>query len=87
MYSEPNINNASNAFSNVSIHKCTNGWYYEYSSLYPTMATEANWVCDKDRMPYIIQTIFYMGTSIGCLVFGYIADRYIYYLFIYNYTE
>ncbi len=75
MYDEPNIYNVSHLLLNVSSHKCSNGWHYEYSSLYPTMATEANWVCDRDREPYNVQTIFYIGTSIGCLFFGYISDK------------
>lgn len=73
MYDEPNVNNIPQL--NASSHKCSNGWHYEYSSLYPTMSTESDWVCDKDRQPYNIQTIFYIGTSIGCLFFGYISDK------------
>lgn len=70
---EPNFNYKINA--NVSVHKCANVWHYNYANLYPTMATEANWVCDDNRQPYNIQTVFYIGTSIGCLIFGYISDR------------
>ena len=36
---------------------------------------QMDWVCDKDHQPYESQTIFYIGTSIGCIIFGLIADR------------
>ncbi|KAG8182445.1 hypothetical protein JTE90_012459 [Oedothorax gibbosus] len=55
---------------------CANGWVYDFEDLYPTIATEMNWVCDNDQLPYQSQTIFYVGTSIGCIVFGLIADRF-----------
>ncbi|KFM83177.1 hypothetical protein X975_23325, partial [Stegodyphus mimosarum] len=54
--------------------KCQNGWIYDFSELYPTVATEMNWVCEHDQLPYQSQTIFYVGTSIGCIIFGLIAD-------------
>lgn len=55
---------------------CQNGWKYDFSSLYPTLATELNWVCENDRLPYWAQTLFYMGTSVGSIVFGFISDRF-----------
>lgn len=55
--------------------ECPDGWHYDYQDLYPTIATEKDWVCDKVRYPYHIQTMFYIGTSIGCVLFGYISDR------------
>ncbi|KAF8789848.1 Carcinine transporter like protein [Argiope bruennichi] len=60
--------------SNVST-SCQYGWVYDFSELYPTIATEMNWVCDNDQLPYQSQTIFYVGTSLGCIVFGLVADR------------
>ncbi|CAL1288924.1 unnamed protein product [Larinioides sclopetarius] len=61
--------------SNVTT-SCQYGWVYDFSELYPTIATEMNWVCDNDQLPYQSQTIFYVGTSLGCIVFGLIADRF-----------
>lgn len=71
----------SELFSNVTtdVNKttgCLYGWVYNFTELYPTIATEMDWVCDKDQRPYESQTIFYIGTSIGCIVFGLIADRF-----------
>ena len=75
MFDQNNNNNDSYFSSNSSLIKCKNGWDYDFSSLYPTMSTESDWVCDNDRQPYNIQTIFFVGTSIGCLLFGYISDK------------
>ncbi|GBM98793.1 Carcinine transporter [Araneus ventricosus] len=61
--------------SNITT-SCQYGWVYDFSELYPTIATEMNWVCDNDQLPYQSQTIFYVGTSLGCIVFGLIADRF-----------
>ncbi|UYV66229.1 hypothetical protein LAZ67_4000912 [Cordylochernes scorpioides] len=55
---------------------CPAGWHYDFQELYPTITTDLNWVCENNQLPYIAQTVFYVGTSIGVLVFGYIADRY-----------
>ncbi|XP_013787158.1 carcinine transporter-like [Limulus polyphemus] len=60
----------------VDVVPCQNGWEYDFSSLYPTLATELNWVCENDRLPYWVQTVFYVGTSVGSIVFGFISDRY-----------
>lgn len=76
------VYSASNGFSsNISTDanktvKCLYGWEYDFSELYPTIATEMDWVCDNDQLPYQSQTIFYIGTSIGCIIFGLIADRF-----------
>lgn len=55
---------------------CKDGWDYEFGSLYPTIATELNMVCDQDELSYYVQAFFYAGTSIGSVAFGFIADRY-----------
>ncbi|XP_067143130.1 beta-alanine transporter-like isoform X2 [Centruroides vittatus] len=62
--------------SNKTLIPCQYGWTYDFSQLYPTIATELNWVCDNERLPYTAQTIFYIGTCLGSIVLGLIADRY-----------
>lgn len=66
----------SNVTVDANVTGCLYGWHYDYGDLYPTIATEMDWVCDNDQLPYQSQTIFYIGTSIGCIIFGLIADRY-----------
>ncbi|GFV39961.1 carcinine transporter [Trichonephila clavipes] len=76
MYDVSNISYISDInYSNNTTVNCPNGWVYDFRELYPTIATEMNWVCDNDQLPYQSQTIFYVGTSLGCVVFGLIADR------------
>lgn len=61
---------------NKSLIPCQYGWTYNFSQIYPTIATELNWVCDDKRLPYTVQTIFYIGTCLGSIVLGFIADRF-----------
>lgn len=75
MYDVFNTSYISDIDSNITV-SCQNGWVYDFNELYPTIATEMNWVCDNDQLPYQSQTIFYVGTSLGCVVFGLIADRF-----------
>lgn len=78
LYDEPNINQLSSSDyrNKLTSTQCSN-WTFDYakSDLYPTMATEHNWICGAARWPYHQQTIFYIGTSVGCVFFGYISDR------------
>ncbi|KAI1297909.1 Organic cation transporter 1 [Halotydeus destructor] len=47
---------------------------FNQSDMFATFATDMNLVCKYDKYPSYIQTVFYLGTSLGCLLFGYIAD-------------
>ncbi|CAG4948732.1 unnamed protein product [Parnassius apollo] len=56
---------------------CTNGWEYNRSDVpYDTIASELDWVCEKDNLPATAQAIFFCGAIVGGLVFGWIADKY-----------
>lgn len=78
MFETSNSSDLTSNFTSISnsTMKCQYGWVYDFEELYPSMATEMNWVCEDDRLPYQSQTIFYVGTSLGCIVFGLIADRF-----------
>ncbi|XP_066947436.1 organic cation transporter protein-like [Macrobrachium rosenbergii] len=54
---------------------CTHGWSYNYSLYYPTITSELNWVCDEDWRPVMAQSLFFVGSMIGCSTFGWAADR------------
>ncbi|XP_040576645.1 organic cation transporter-like protein isoform X2 [Lepeophtheirus salmonis] len=49
--------------------ECSN-WSYNYSDQFPTLVSEANWVCEQDIRPQIISTVFWIGNAIGSLIFG-----------------
>ncbi|XP_045508830.1 organic cation transporter protein-like [Colias croceus] len=55
---------------------CTR-WEYNRSDVpYETIASQLDWVCDKDNLPATAQAIFFCGAIVGGLVFGWIADKY-----------
>ncbi|CAH2056093.1 unnamed protein product, partial [Iphiclides podalirius] len=56
---------------------CTSGWEYNKSDVpYDTIASELDWVCEKDNLAATAQAIFFCGAIVGGLVFGWIADKY-----------
>ncbi|CAH2236945.1 jg23393 [Pararge aegeria aegeria] len=56
---------------------CTGSWEYNRSDVpYETIASQLDWVCDKDNLPATAQAIFFCGAIVGGLVFGWIADKY-----------
>ncbi|GAB6029801.1 hypothetical protein CHUAL_005514 [Chamberlinius hualienensis] len=62
--------------TNWSITKCKYGWSYNFTEIYPTVVSEWDWVCDDNWKPYMAQSIFFIGCSVGCLLFGIIADTF-----------
>ncbi|XP_049707257.2 organic cation transporter protein [Helicoverpa armigera] len=56
---------------------CQFGWEYNRSDVpYDTIASELDWVCEKDNLAATAQAIFFCGAIVGGLVFGWIADKY-----------
>ncbi|XP_052749087.1 organic cation transporter protein-like [Galleria mellonella] len=56
---------------------CAHGWEYNKSDVpYDTIASQLDWVCEKDNLPATAQAIFFCGAIVGGLVFGWIADKY-----------
>ncbi|XP_069361594.1 carcinine transporter-like [Maniola hyperantus] len=56
---------------------CKHGWEFEKSQIpYPTISSEMGWVCDKDNYQATAQSIFFVGSIIGGLCIGLIADRF-----------
>ncbi|CAG9577071.1 unnamed protein product [Danaus chrysippus] len=56
---------------------CSHGWEYNRSDVpYETIASQLDWVCDKDNYAATAQAIFFCGAIVGGLVFGWIADKY-----------
>ncbi|PIK56982.1 putative solute carrier family 22 member 20 [Apostichopus japonicus] len=54
---------------------CDEGWIFD-RSVYPSTLTE-EWelVCDKEAVPNILQSVYLAGFVVGCLLFGYLADK------------
>lgn len=54
---------------------CTSG--YNYSSLYEykSIVQEFDWVCALDWIPALGQSVFFIGSVFGSLIFGVLADK------------
>ncbi|XP_074657409.1 solute carrier family 22 member 21-like [Tubulanus polymorphus] len=52
---------------------CNNGWVY-YTDYQSTIVTEWDLVCDRDYLPQMAQTIFFVGTLIGAGSLSPLAD-------------
>jgi len=53
---------------------CMQGWKYDHSTVFTTITSENNWVCEEDYKPMLIQTVFWIGNIIGCFVWGFTND-------------
>ncbi|XP_068152103.1 organic cation transporter protein [Drosophila tropicalis] len=73
--------------SNVSIQSCSfidlsdqneyqcNQWDYELESGYTSITTEMNWICEDGYKLAVGQSFFFVGSVLGTIFFGYLADR------------
>ncbi|KAH8384314.1 hypothetical protein KR200_007019 [Drosophila serrata] len=56
--------------------QCDKGWIYDKDEVpYETIATEGNWVCNDKELVTYTAIIYFMGSVVGCLCFGYISDH------------
>ncbi|XP_063217227.1 organic cation transporter protein [Bacillus rossius redtenbacheri] len=56
--------------------RCQHGWEFNFTEVpYPTIATELEWVCERDYLGTVAQSVFFCGAIAGGLVFGWVADR------------
>ncbi|XP_018495395.1 solute carrier family 22 member 2 [Galendromus occidentalis] len=49
---------------------------FQFEELYPTIATDMGLVCEKSQYIYLIQTLFYVASSLGAIIFGIVSDRF-----------
>ncbi|KAL0861764.1 hypothetical protein ABMA27_009240 [Loxostege sticticalis] len=54
---------------------CENGWRFSTEHYQRTLVTEFSLVCDKDWLPRTGNTLFWVGSIFGNLVFGWMSDR------------
>ncbi|KAJ8736894.1 hypothetical protein PYW07_000165 [Mythimna separata] len=56
---------------------CQHGWEFNKTEFaYPTIASEMGWVCDQNSNQATAQSIFFVGSIVGGLIVGWIADRF-----------
>ncbi|KAK0082320.1 hypothetical protein PV325_010684 [Microctonus aethiopoides] len=59
------------------VKPCQHGWSFNFTEIpYASIAAELEWVCDKTYLSSAAQSAFFVGSIIGGLIFGYIADHY-----------
>ncbi|XP_070168667.1 carcinine transporter isoform X2 [Polyergus mexicanus] len=57
--------------------RCKQGWTFNHTMVpYASIAAELEWICDKTFLSSAAQSAFFVGSIIGGLIFGYIADHY-----------
>ncbi|CAI5771151.1 solute carrier family 22 member 7-like [Podarcis lilfordi] len=80
MFSRPQLRllaNSSWELDNASsILSCQDGWVYDSSQYASTTATEWDLVCEKKGMNQAIATFFFIGVTLGSVLFGYLSDRF-----------
>jgi len=55
---------------------CAHGWIFDKSEYENTLVTELELVCDKAWMVSTSTSLFYVGSLVGNVLFGHIADKY-----------
>jgi len=78
MYNVP-LNSDTTNMTNQNRTKipCNNGWIYDREEIpYESIGTECNWVCDKKELGTYTLIAFFLGSVVGCLWLGYVADHY-----------
>lgn len=55
---------------------CQNGWKFNKEQYKRTLVTQFSLVCDKDWLPRTANTLFWVGSIFGNLLFGWMSDRY-----------
>ncbi|XP_039493368.2 organic cation transporter protein [Drosophila santomea] len=54
--------------------KCSS-WDFDKESNYESVTTELEWVCDDAYKLAVGQSFFFIGSALGSIFFGYLADR------------
>ncbi|XP_071451670.1 solute carrier family 22 member 21-like isoform X2 [Hetaerina americana] len=55
---------------------CHYGWEYDLTKDYGTIVSELDWVCDDAWRPNLAQSIFFIGSVVGSLIFGALGDHF-----------
>ncbi|XP_028166481.1 organic cation transporter protein-like isoform X3 [Ostrinia furnacalis] len=56
---------------------CRHGWEFLYNDIpYTTVVSERGWVCENAGIAPFAQTMFFVGSLVGCAFFGWVGDKY-----------
>ncbi|NXH30279.1 S22A7 protein, partial [Myiagra hebetior] len=80
MFSQPQFHlllNSSLQPENKSIiQPCQHGWVYDHSQFTSTISTQWDLVCEQRGLNQATATFFFIGVTMGAMVFGYLSDRF-----------
>uniref|UniRef100_A0A8C3DKD1 Solute carrier family 22 member 7 n=1 Tax=Corvus moneduloides TaxID=1196302 RepID=A0A8C3DKD1_CORMO len=80
MFSQPQFHlllNSSLQPENKSIiQHCQHGWVYDHSQFTSTISTQWDLVCEQRGLNQATATFFFIGVTMGAMVFGYLSDRF-----------
>ncbi|XP_066036436.1 solute carrier family 22 member 7 isoform X2 [Chamaea fasciata] len=80
MFSQPQFHlllNSSLQPENKSIiQHCQHGWVYDHSQFTSTISTQWDLVCEQRGLNQATATFFFIGVTMGAVVFGYLSDRF-----------
>uniref|UniRef100_A0A8B9RVU4 Solute carrier family 22 member 7 n=1 Tax=Accipiter nisus TaxID=211598 RepID=A0A8B9RVU4_9AVES len=80
MFSQPQfhllLNSSLQPENNSIIQQCQHGWVYDHSQFTSTISTQWDLVCEQRGLNQATATFFFIGVTMGAVVFGYLSDRF-----------
>ncbi|XP_042316696.1 solute carrier family 22 member 7-like [Sceloporus undulatus] len=80
MFSRPQLHLLANSSlkldNTTSVQNCQQGRIYNSEQYVSTTATEWDLVCEKKGLNQAIATFFFVGVTLGSVLFGYMSDRF-----------
>ncbi|NWR77625.1 S22A7 protein, partial [Centropus unirufus] len=70
------LNSSLQPENNSIIQHCQHGWVYDHSQFTSTISTEWDLVCEQRGLNQATATFFFIGVTIGAVLFGYLSDRF-----------
>ncbi|XP_076190941.1 solute carrier family 22 member 7 isoform X2 [Aptenodytes patagonicus] len=78
MFSQPQfhllLNSSLQPENNSIIQHCQHGWVYDHSQFTSTISTQWDLVCEQRGLNQATATFFFIGVTMGAVVFGYLSD-------------
>ncbi|NXU49225.1 S22A7 protein, partial [Turnix velox] len=70
------LNSSLQPENNSIIQHCQHGWVYDHSQFTSTISTQWDLVCEQRGLNQATATFFFIGVTVGAVVFGYLSDRF-----------
>ncbi|NXK11960.1 S22A7 protein, partial [Herpetotheres cachinnans] len=70
------LNSSLQPENNSVMQHCQHGWVYDHSQFTSTISTQWDLVCEQRGLNQATATFFFVGVTMGAVVFGYLSDRF-----------